>query len=508
MRGQTLVLTAMSMLIISLMMMLSFNLSRAIHSRIALQQHSDATAFSTAVVQARTLNYLAYTNRAIAASLVAQTNLHATMAAASAAPELFRAGAISFGVLSAMEAFLCWLATPPPVGPGIASMAVHCPHIAQAAAVIPRMNREARTWRRRARQLDAPFRRAVQQLDAMMEHLYRSEQAMVTWTETFLVSGDISELRDKNAPQSTAVPMALRGINAQKFACTIDGAAYSSCTEPTLRQRNRSRILTNVANASRTSWGAARDPMYHFGPQVMQRLMNGVQRRGLTNLTGASGTAKIIDRNSRGQLHDGSRTREGRVVGADEHVSVFTYPFICMLAVGYGEASADIYTGQRGRGRHNHRSSHSGSHNGFQGSNRASGTGCLTQGNCFIRFRGDSRRDQDFGQPKVYAMGSTQLRLDKQGQGAAWEINDQGTVNFEHGDQGTGTLNLRSGEGAAVSKAMVYYHRLGDWREHPNMFNPFWRAKLHPFTPTEATMVLGAAGQGDAAQMAPFIPIY
>jgi hypothetical protein len=32
----------------------------------------------------------------------------------------------------------------------------------------------------------------------------------------------------------------------------------------------------------------------------------------------------------------------------------------------------------------------------------------------------------------------------------------------------------------ALSVSRVYYHRPGDWREHPNFFNPFWGAKLHP----------------------------
>jgi len=31
-----------------------------------------------------------------------------------------------------------------------------------------------------------------------------------------------------------------------------------------------------------------------------------------------------------------------------------------------------------------------------------------------------------------------------------------------------------------MSAAMAYYHRPGDWREPPNLFNPFWGAKLMP----------------------------
>ena len=40
--GQTLALGALSMMILALMLMLSFNLNQAIHSRIQLQQQSDA----------------------------------------------------------------------------------------------------------------------------------------------------------------------------------------------------------------------------------------------------------------------------------------------------------------------------------------------------------------------------------------------------------------------------------------------------------------------------------
>ena len=32
----------------------------------------------------------------------------------------------------------------------------------------------------------------------------------------------------------------------------------------------------------------------------------------------------------------------------------------------------------------------------------------------------------------------------------------------------------------ALSRGQAYYHRPGSWKEHPNFFNPFWRAKLAP----------------------------
>lgn len=32
----------------------------------------------------------------------------------------------------------------------------------------------------------------------------------------------------------------------------------------------------------------------------------------------------------------------------------------------------------------------------------------------------------------------------------------------------------------ALSRGLAYYHRPGTWKEPPNFYNPFWRAKLHP----------------------------
>jgi hypothetical protein len=51
-------------------------------------------------------------------------------------------------------------------------------------------------------------------------------------------------------------------------------------------------------------------------------------------------------------------------------------------------------------------------------------------------------------------------------------------VNFDPGDN---PLPFITTEGFhAISAAMAYYHRPGDWREPPNLFNPMWGAKLMP----------------------------
>ena len=33
---------------------------------------------------------------------------------------------------------------------------------------------------------------------------------------------------------------------------------------------------------------------------------------------------------------------------------------------------------------------------------------------------------------------------------------------------------------SALARAQTYYHRPGNWAEHPNFFNPYWRSRLAP----------------------------
>jgi len=58
------VLACMALLILALGVMTTINLGRTIHQRIGLQNTADASAYSMAVVEARSFNFFAFTNRA------------------------------------------------------------------------------------------------------------------------------------------------------------------------------------------------------------------------------------------------------------------------------------------------------------------------------------------------------------------------------------------------------------------------------------------------------------
>ncbi len=75
--GQALVLAAISMLILTLCVLATVNLTYAVHSRIQLQNAADSIAYTAAGYEARALNYFAYTNRAMVVQYCSQMNMMA-----------------------------------------------------------------------------------------------------------------------------------------------------------------------------------------------------------------------------------------------------------------------------------------------------------------------------------------------------------------------------------------------------------------------------------------------
>ena len=54
-----------------------------------------------------------------------------------------------------------------------------------------------------------------------------------------------------------------------------------------------------------------------------------------------------------------------------------------------------------------------------------------------------------------------------------------------------------------VAKGKAYFHQLGQngWEVPPNLFDPFWRAKLHPFLRNEIQDILQKSGDSKGAQV-------
>jgi hypothetical protein len=109
--------------------------------------------------------------------------------------------------------------------------------------------------------------------------------------------------------------------------------------------------------------------------------------------------------------------------------------------------------------------------------------------------------DTDYGQPATYGGMSQDLRTIKGGGKGAWEIDDKGEVQMP----GTNKKMkyVPSNRAYAVAKGKTYFHQLGSngWQVAPNMFDPFWRAKLHPFLRKELAETLNKIGDSKGQEV-------
>lgn len=104
----------------------------------------------------------------------------------------------------------------------------------------------------------------------------------------------------------------------------------------------------------------------------------------------------------------------------------------------------------------------------------------------YFKFKPNPDRESEYGQP------STWIFLNKHHENFQTGSNKkpwQYKFNFQHGSWPTASLDTTIGgkrnsyllEGLnVIARGQVYYHRPGVWDEHPNFFNPFWRARLAP----------------------------
>jgi hypothetical protein len=126
----------------------------------------------------------------------------------------------------------------------------------------------------------------------------------------------------------------------------------------------------------------------------------------------------------------------------------------------------------------------------------------------FISFNGHTNpaAENDWGQPNAYGAVTQDLRLLQKGGRGAFEVakNGSGTINIRIGQEQRKITLVPANTGVAVGKAKAYFHQLGaDWKLPPNGFDPFWRAKLHPFRRDELRQVLSLGGDPNANVGAP-----
>ncbi|MCP3104574.1 hypothetical protein LZ198_37500 [Myxococcus sp. K15C18031901] len=496
-RGQAIVLGSLSFLVLALMVTLSFNLSHALRRKISLQQHSDALSYSMAVLEARALNYYAVSNRAVASAYVAGNSLHAFMAAASVTGEMLRASGDNFVIIAGLEMLKC---------PTCYYKCIeHCIHAIQAMKISGEFKNKGREYDQKVKGFESDFNEAMQGLDDMVDGIHTAQRSVHDKTIQAVKDGSshgLAQLKEYSAPGASDLNSSVGSINANEFNCAVDGMECQGSVGNSSPEA-RARVMTEISNATRSGWPANRkisamgtDKPPYLNSDFFKELKD-IPGEGRYLVSPHKGTAKTVK--SKGSVDSGGQSggNEGTTLAAHEEGRV-THWWKHNL-MGSTEYDSDVWSDENGGG-HTGNGAHSGQHR-FEGVNAKALTGCAGSGNCFMKFRANPSSDRDWGQPRVYSYLTMAFRVGNTRQ-APWELNTKGQVRYEHGAQGAGELTVAPGDGVAMSKSLVYYHRFGEngWQEAPNLFAPYWRAKLHPFKQGDAKQVLDAAGNSDASQ--------
>ena len=498
-RGQIMALAAAFILFVCFVLFSTIGIAWKIKERVRLQHASDAGAYSQAVKIARGFNYFAFTNRAIASHLVSLTTLHAYHSEISAAKGLYQNLALAYQLITSEEIALTTCVM------GIGPCQFGCfLHAAEDEITAFDLLSKSQDFEEDIEDLDKSFVRAVDGYQSSIRLIQLSQQAVQL---ELLATGAQNILKQLGATgdmgSSVSLDAAMKPFN---FPAGQDASkALDALNLTQLRQAiefgddDQTKIeMTEVANSARPLWVRNRligGNTVTLSP-LMSRLREDTDGQWMTAqipvVQGASGiydekpgalpTPTAVKSQTRGKGIGSVDYWE--MTGMCEHNhggSVLLQPFL-------GPVDPGIIYSSANDSEHN-------MHNSDVDHDLD-----VDELLRFMRFKIDE--EDNYRQPVVYKMLKSDLSRDEQGRRMPWDIFSSGkfTGNLLGGRDQSVQLRLTSDSDAySMSKALVYYHHPGNWREPPNFWNPFWRVKLHPFTKQEVFQIEALAEQSLAA---------
>lgn len=505
-RGQTMVLGVLTMLMLFVTTLIGFNLTHSVHERIRIQSAADAQAYSVAVMQARAFNASAYVNRTIAAILVAQTGLHAWMNISLNDVAILQAATVGMGRASVYEFTKAKCSDKTPH---------HCVHATEAGIIATKLYAKAQQYEAELNASVPTFNQASEQLREAHRKAYKQNKDYLKQIKDAMQSG--SDVL-KNMLQATAPRAKFQAqvdkANKASFACTFEGTDFDGeCQKveklvfdrQVLGAKERAQLMIDAATAARPKF----------------------QEKGDTSQTDS---AKDLASKDFTGTKKGTTLRNPDIVmqemGEGEFILTYTNEsFSSRVDDQKIQASSQSIFGPKKSSLKWKDAPHSFTHLGMaiqtsartpnklstawgsMSSNGYEGFSCSGQ-DCFANFRVMSGSDNDDGQPSTFGAVTQDTRELQNGGKGAYELNQNATVSLKIGQQAT-KVQLAARESAlAVSKGKAYFHQLGaSWAIRPNMFDPFWRAKLHPFRDKdELKAALDLAGEKNS-QIAESLPV-
>ncbi|MEE2836056.1 MAG: pilus assembly protein TadG-related protein [Myxococcota bacterium] len=514
-RGQSLVLAAVACLGLALGVLATVQMGRAVHQRIHVQNVADSAAYSVAAAQARAYNFWAFSNRAQITHYNAMMGLQAyasylqfmPYALASLSDTVYEASSVTagFSCCFLIHGWGCGcritLSGPRDLIPSLCRIAL-----------------SARDAMRNQRQLFERMHDVAATLDPLLANLRRTLEvanrtlvpaanaAMFQSAQDYIQQGRrrlVREMDDRvNAePVAQGIDFLLDRMNQTAFAATVEPTAMALAPRANNGEASR-RIMAELANASRYDELVTNRRARGLFLGLQSSLLIGGETAGQTKLISQgriSNNASHPVPEITGNAFDESIAPVGDYLASEDtfRYGVPTWNFLMGEFRSTGDFGSYVVAGPGDRklkkwdpnpswqticwGRLYGISARRG--NNYDADESGPSFDGIAP---YMRFAARATAEQDFGQPSVYTFANKAARhIDRDGRsGPALDFRldtaDRQNVRFNSriGAEG-GLLGQLTGVNA-VARALTYYHRPGNWAEHPNFFNPFWRAKLAP----------------------------
>ena len=496
--GQAIVLASISMLILALGVVATLNLGHAVHQKIRLQNIADSAAYSMAAQEARTFNFIAFTNRAQIVHYVSMMMLQTYLSYMYYVITFF---AYVEKDMRFLQCVLRW------INSGLS---------ASFGAIASTMEGIRESIQSYSDLIDTivgsiiiPTLWQINQLA-----LYGSQLLMLEATG-FYIAFDLVRNLLKEMDEFFQVATNIEGFlamigatmfNLNEYYNAFDpvGGGTQNSPMPKLPGLNSNdaevvkaqRIMTELANGTRHE----KFMVDRSGNNTnIDPILEGLTLPLPTNITHWGQTKLLTNqavsnpKNVENTSFDNSKLAKGDNLTAYDEIKSSGFFAFKKSSWGFSNSKNEVASVQASKS--------DGKHCTATGVKRPSGIlgffcigikviqDCYSCGNHewagiapYLKFKPDPDPKNDFGQP------STFIVLNKSPDG----LKKMFTFNFVYGSASgserldtsigkKGVLGTRIFQGINVlSRGMAYYHRPGNWIEHPNFFNPFWRAKLAP----------------------------
>jgi len=501
--GQALVLGAVFGLVLMLCVLSTVNLGRAVHAKIQLQTAADAAAYSQAAVEARVLNFTAYTNRAMVvhyASIMAAaaylTWVHFLWAAIDPALSVLRnvpyAGPAFATLQEVFRGLLLLLDT---------AVAVMTPLVSAANVVLYTLQEGA--WLA----VGAP---GGGRLSRLPPEAHSGDSADAQYEEIW--PGLVHAANQAVFARTRGSPLLVKDV--------ADSGRILLNDKDEAVQMARGHMI-DIANSAREPWVAygdrwtdpsmsplARHAAWQVGCPIVRGHI-GFQIVSRTELGGPPppSTSAAARTSSQAQIYSGQRLQLGVKCGPiDRRYSVFELATMDQVFASMRPGKwSDFQVGEKKGGLLGRILGHI-LRGVLSGMSRAAARTRpdpdrrLFWLSPYVSFAPQARSRPggaagdlgNFAQPDVVVGLVRRARDYDREQGAARYFGRRFGMDMRGAGRASTDFRLardgapRKGPSilpdsiTAFAAAQVYYHRPGDWREAPNFFNPLWGARLMP----------------------------